>query len=339
MTIHPDPVALERERSNEMPADESVLISSRRLGDDLLRAAQSRDRAMAFAGALFAAVIFGGNFVVGRHGVNAGLEPADIVAARYAMAGTIFAPMLLSHGIRDLGGVGWGRGAALAALIGAPYAYCLMRGLQMAPAVHGVVLHPGLTTVFGVLFSWIALGERLGRGAIIGIPTAFVGLILLAGRDFWSGGSLVWVGDLLFAVAAIWYGLFSVLMRRWQVPSALSVEIICVLSAIMWLPAYAIFGRHQHLLDVPLKEVAYQAVYQGALANGLAVFLFSHAINTIGPSRTVIFASLVPVFGTLLAIALLGEELSALQGIGIAGVCVGLLLTIMTSHGHERPAR
>jgi drug/metabolite transporter (DMT)-like permease len=302
-------------------------------GGDLLRPRQSCDRAMAFAGALLAAVIFGGNFVVGRHGVNVGLEPADIVAARYAMAGIIFAPVLLRHGIRNLGGVGWFRGAVLASLIGAPYAYCLMLGLQMAPAVHGVILHPGLTTVFGVLFSWFALGERLGRGAIIGIPTAFVGLILLAGSDFWGGGSLVWVGDLLFAMAAVWYGLFSVLMRRWQVPSTLSVAIICVLSAIMWLPAYAVFGRPEHLLDVPLKEIVYQAVYQGALANGLAVFLFVHAINTIGPSRTVVFASLVPLFGTLLAIVLLGETLSVLQGIGIASVCVGLLLTITTSHG------
>ena len=138
--------------------------------------------------------------------------------------------------------------------------------------------------------------------------------------------------DLLFAMAAIWYDLFSVLMRRWQVPSALSVAIICVLSAIMWLPGYAVFGQPRHLLAVPLKEIAYQAIYQGALANGLAVFRFAHAINTISPSRTVVFASLVPLFGTLLAIVLLGEELSVLQGIGIAGVCVGLLLTITTSH-------
>jgi drug/metabolite transporter (DMT)-like permease len=299
--------------------------------DDVVGAQSSWDRAIAFAGALLAAVIFGGNFVVARHGVNVGLEPADIVALRYAMAGIVFAPVLLRKGIWNLGGLGWARGAVIASLIGAPYAYCLMLGLQMAPAVHGVVLHPGLTTVFGVLLSWLALGERLGRGAAIGIPTAFVGLILLAGKEFWVGGSLVWVGDLLFAITAVWYGVFGVLMRRWQVPSVLSVAIICVLSAIMWLPGYAIFGRPQHLLEVPLKEIVFQAVYQGALQNGLAVFLFAQAISVIGPSRTVLFASLVPLFGTLLATALLGEELSILQGIGVVGVCVGLLLTLVTS--------
>src|SRR5690348_5288776 len=135
----------------------------------------------ALCGALLAALIFGANFVAGRHGVLAGLTPVDLVTLRFAVAGLIFLPFLLRNGVRNLAGVGWAKGAVITLLAGAPYTFFITVGLQFAPAAHGAVLNPGLTTVAGVLLSRIILKERLAPLAALGIPAGILGLVLMAG--------------------------------------------------------------------------------------------------------------------------------------------------------------
>jgi drug/metabolite transporter (DMT)-like permease len=284
--------------------------------------------AIAVGGALLAMLIFGGNFVAGRHGALAGLGPADLVALRFAVAGLLFAPFLLRHGLRHLGGIGWPRGATLTVLGGAPYICLAMAGLHFAPAAHGAVLNPGMTTVAGVLLSLIMLGERPAPGAVVGIPVALIGLGLVAGAGLWSAGSDTWLGDTILAATGVSYALFTVLLRKWRIAPLAATAAVNVLSAVIWLPCYAALTRFQPLLAVPIAESIGQAVFQGAFAGGLAVFLYLRAVAALGPSQAVLFPALVPVFGALLAACLLGEPLSAPQGIGIGAVCAGMLTAV-----------
>jgi hypothetical protein len=68
---------------------------------------------------LFAAlVVMGGQFAVGKLGLAAGLAPGDIVALRFVGAAVVALPVVLGRGLPSLGGVGWGRGAALTLVAG-----------------------------------------------------------------------------------------------------------------------------------------------------------------------------------------------------------------------------
>ena len=58
----------------------------------------------------------------------------------------------------------------------------------------------------------------------------------------------------------------------------------------------------------------------------VAQVLFMRGVELIGPSRAGVFVNLVPVFGALLAVALLGEPFAAYHVVALALVVVGILV-------------
>lgn len=123
------------------------------------------------------------------------------------------------------------------------------------------------------------------------------------------------VGDTILASTGVSYALFTVLLCKWRIAPVAATAAVNVLSAIIWLPCHAALAGLWPLSAVPAESIG-QAVLQGAFAGGLAVLPYARAVAMLGPSRTVLFPALVPVFGALLATGLLGEHLSALQGAG-----------------------
>ena len=296
-------------------------------------AATGRQVTLAFAGALFASVIFGGNFVAGRQAALAGLSPGDLVALRYGVSGLIFLPFLLRFGLHNLGGAGWTRGLLIAAMIGGPYFYTVMTGLHYTPASHGVVLNPGATPIASLVFGYLLLRLRPPRMVYVAVPLMLAGLTLVAGAGFAAEGPGAWRGDVLLLGTGLAYGLFMVLMRRWGIPALQATSIVAVLSGAGWLPVYLLRGDYSRLIHAGWPEVLGQALFQGLLVSGLAVFLYARAVVILGPGRAGLFPALVPVFGTVLATLVLGEPLSGEQLGGVFAVCTGLLLGVWQPRG------
>jgi drug/metabolite transporter (DMT)-like permease len=231
--------------------------------------------------------------------------------------------------LRDLGGVGWRRGGLLAALTGAPYFYGVMAGLHYAPAAHGTVLNPGATSLASLVFGYLLLGLRPTRMMVFaGVPLILAGLVLVSGAGFAVTGGAAWRGDALLIVTGLAYGLFFSLLRRWRIPALPATSTVAVLSAAAWLPIYAVTVDFEALRAVPPAMIVGQALFQGAVVSGLAVFLFARAVTVLGPARAGLFPALVPVFGTVFAALWLGEPLSGWQVGGVIAVCTGLLLGV-----------
>ena len=79
-----------------------------------------------------AAIAWAAGFVVAKHGISIGFSPADLALHRFLWSGLLLMPLVLRDGIRDLGGIGWGRGLVVWHSVG-PGAG--------APCLYG--LHPG----------------------------------------------------------------------------------------------------------------------------------------------------------------------------------------------------
>ena len=60
-----------------------------------------------------AAVFWAAGFVAARHGIDIGFTPADITFHRCFWAGLLLFPLAWCGGLRDLNGIGWGRGIVL----------------------------------------------------------------------------------------------------------------------------------------------------------------------------------------------------------------------------------
>jgi drug/metabolite transporter (DMT)-like permease len=103
--------------------------------------------AVAWLALVAAFIVMAGQFAVAKHGLSAGLTAYDIVALRFLGAAIAAAAILVRRGVRDLGGVGYGRGAFLALIAGSPYALLMYIALRFAPAAHGAMLIPGVGMV------------------------------------------------------------------------------------------------------------------------------------------------------------------------------------------------
>src|SRR5262249_45010440 len=91
-----------------------------------------------------AAFFWAAGFAAARHGLAPGLPPADLAVHRFAWAGVFLLPVLLgqSGSVRDLGGIGWGRGILLTLAGGPPLAIISYSGFLLVPLGHGGVIQP-----------------------------------------------------------------------------------------------------------------------------------------------------------------------------------------------------
>lgn len=65
-------------------------------------------------------------------------------------------------------------------------------------------------------------------------------------------------------------------------------------------------------------------LYVGIAASLLANLLYMFGIMRVGPARAGMFIHLVPLYGAIMSIALLGESLHIYHAIGMAAIMAGL---------------
>ncbi|HEY6097951.1 MAG TPA: DMT family transporter, partial [Anaeromyxobacter sp.] len=142
-------------------------------------------------------------------------------------------------------------------------------------------------------------------------------------------------GDLWVLAAVLSWAIYTLLLRRRPAgvdPLAMLAALVVV--GLAWIaPFYALEvarGARLHLDAPTAASVAYVAIF----ASVLAYLLWNGGVAAIGASRAGVFLHLMPAFGSLLAVALLGESFRWFHGVGIALILAGVFLA-----GGPAPAR
>lgn len=281
-------------------------------------------RRLAVLGMLAATIIYGGNFGLSRHATLHGISPDDLVALRFGVAGFLLLPLFVREGVADCAGVGWRRGILLAVMSGVPMALLMNRGLALAPAGHGASIQPGMVTLIGAVGSAVLFRAIPSPVTAAGIVVVGAGLACIGIAGGTSGARSVLVGDLLFLMAGSLWGLYPLLLQRWNLAPMTSTAVVAVLS-LAYLPLHAAV-EGTHLMSVDPWLVAFHAVNQGILNVIVGLWLWGRAVRILGAAQAQRFPPLIPVFGTLLAIPILGEWPSLLQALGVALIVSGLVL-------------
>jgi len=200
-------------------------------------------------------------------------------------------------------------------------------GLQYTQALNALLIQSS-GPLFVALWSLALFGVRLTAFQLAGILTSLLGVltILLRG-DFSALASIRFnTGDLMVAGALLIFGLYSALMPRRPVTHQLSL-IACTIGcgAILLLP----FSIWEYASGVTLKldllslaTLAYAMIFPSTLA----YLFFNRGIALIGPNRAAPFFHLMPVFGSVLAIVLLGEEPRLFHLVGYVLVLGGVII-------------
>ncbi len=203
----------------------------------------------------------------------------------------------------------------------------LMAGLSLTTASSAALLLnvEGLATM---AIAWLVFRENVDRQLLFGAGAILAGAIVLS----WEGqGIALDPGALLVIGACLAWGVDNNLTRKISAADPVTiamlkglvagtVNIVLALISGATLPHAATFGA---------------AALVGFLGVGVSLVMFIFALRHLGTARTGAYYSLAPFIGAFLAIALLGEPLTA--RLLIAGVLmgIGLWLHLAERHAHE----
>jgi drug/metabolite transporter (DMT)-like permease len=239
------------------------------------------------------------------------------LALRFAIAsGALALPG--TRRLRSLGRVGALSAMLAGSLLGAGYA------LQTAGLERTTVSSTGfITGMYVVLTPLLALAvfrTRVGRGGVIGVLLATVGLALLAGVH---RGALL--GDLLVLAGAAVYSLQIVLMERYAPRyDAIAFTLVEMLTAFGGLLAIALSLRD---LPVPHGWTVWGALLvTGVFASALAFLAQMWAQRRTTATRTALAFTMEPVWTAFFGFTLAGDRLGTTAWIGCAVIMAGIVV-------------
>src|SRR5581483_8696604 len=122
------------------------------------------------------------------------------------------------------------------------------------------------------------------------------------------------------------FGLYSALMLRRPVTHQLSLICFTMACGAMLLLPFSIWeyasGVRLTFDTISMITLAYVVIFPSTLA----YLFFNRGIAMIGPNRAAPFFHLVPVFGSVMAIMLLGEEPRLFHLVGYLMVIAGIVI-------------
>jgi drug/metabolite transporter (DMT)-like permease len=268
------------------------------------------------------------NIVLGRYVVGS-IPPVALAQIRWLGASLIILPFAWPHLKRDGPAIRGSLGIMLllaASGIGA-YNTLAYYGLQYTEALNGLLMQSIAPLVIGV-WSLILFRDRMSPAQITGVCLSLSGVILIICR----GDPMVLlhltlnVGDILMLVAISCYGFYSALLKKGPRIHYLSMLGFTIpAGAIMILP-FAIWemtsGKFIHATPLTFAVLAYVVV----LPSVVAYMFFNRGVALIGPNRAGPFFHLLPVFGSAIAIAFLGEQPRWFHGAGYALIIGGIAI-------------
>jgi len=273
--------------------------------------------------------IWGTWIVASRFGVTHALTPYDVTALRVGVASAIVLPVLLSRG---LNGLPLGRAFLISCGAGAPFALASFAGMALAPVAHAGVLTNGTMPIFAALLGFILLRERPGRQRYAAMALIIAGGLMIGGDSFAGAAApLQWLGDLLLILAGGLFALYMTGLRLWQPQIRQTIVAVPVVSAVLYLPVWALLLPSNLLRGAalpPWPEIALQGGFQGVISSFIVVMLLTRATRSVGATTIAVFLAGAPALAVLLAIGLLGELPSALEWAGLALSTVGMVLAV-----------
>jgi drug/metabolite transporter (DMT)-like permease len=189
--------------------------------------------------------------------------------------------------------------------------------------------------LFVALWSLLLFGVRLTRAQAAGILISLLGVLtIILHGDFSTLASIrLNRGDLMFASSLVSFGLYSALMTRRPVTHQLSlISFTTGCGAAMLLPFALWEARSGATLEpdaLTMATLAYVVIFPSTLA----YLFFNRGIALIGPNRAAPFFHLVPVFGSAMAILLLGEAPKLFHLVGYLLVLAGVIIASRQGSG------
>lgn len=285
-----------------------------------------------FAAALAATAVWAGNFVAAR-ALAEQIPPIQFNFWRWVIAFLAMLPFALPHLRNDLPIARQRFGyLSLMALLGVTLmnAFVYKAG-QTTESLNMALIMPA-TPALILILARIVYKEAINFRTLAGIAVASLGIIVLISRGSWQR-----LTTLQFQAGDIWtlgcmacFALYSLFMR--QRPEEISSTgfnaIVFGLGIIYALP---LFLLEIYFLPLPRLSwsIAAGIAYSGLGCSALAFWLWTIAIDRIGPVRSGFIYYCLPFFAALMAWIVLNEQIIPSQAAGGFLIICGIILATL----------
>lgn len=277
---------------------------------------------------LLTTLFWGGNSVAGKLAVGH-ISPMVLTTMRWTFALVIIAALGWRNIRRD-----WPlmrRHAPILLLLGTLgftlFNVALYNGLLYTTAINTAVEQAGIPMLI-FLFSFLLFRTRVTWAQIAGVVLSIAGVVLTASHG--EPARLLEMdinfGDLLMLGGIVVYGIYTVLLRlkpaiHWQ-------SLMTALTAAALLTSLPFLWAEQARGDVILPDRLGWAIliYVVIFPSILSQIFYIRSVELIGPNRVGLFVNLVPIFGTLLSLLVIGESFHLYHAIALVLVFAGIWL-------------
>lgn len=277
-----------------------------------------------------AALFWSGNFVAGRF-LRDAVDPVSLNTIRWGVSLLVFLPFVLPAVLRHRAAVrrNW-RLLAMLGLTGiAAFQTTVYTAMTLTTATNGLLVL-ALAPIAILIASALIGDTRPTRLQWVGSALSLAGVFVLITRaDPVVLRTLSFnAGDLWILAGVLIWTVYSLLLRRRppELPQNVTLAVsMAVGLSLMFLLSLAMAPSLHVALDGPaMVALAYVSVVPSLLS----FLLWSWGVSRVGPERAGQYIHLMPVFGPILAMLILGERIEPVQGLGAVIVFSGIALVV-----------
>lgn len=212
----------------------------------------------------------------------------------------------------------------LAMLGGVIYCLSAYSAFHYAPAAHAAIFLNGCIPLCTAVAAYVLFQQAFDRHTWISLSIMLLSIGAMSWMMYLQTGQAFGFGDLLFFISAIWWGIFTVLLRQWKLSAWHAMSGVAIWSALIYVPIYLLF-LPKHLDEPDPVHLISQVLFHGIFVVIIATLTYVEAIKRLGAFKTGSIVTLAPFIAAMIAVPVLNEPLSGAIVCGLIGMGIGAL--------------
>ena len=278
-----------------------------------------------------ATLFWAGNFMVGKFAFFSNIPPLSLVFFRWSLVWIILLPFTFREILKFKSVII--KNLPLLFFL-ALTSVGLFNSFTYLALVHTQVINASLfnTAIPAIIIFLCFLFkiEKTNKFQILGLIISVLGILsiitklnlnILLSLNFNKG-------DLIMIGGVISWGLYSSFLKKknFTLPLLTLVHVLCTFGLIFIIPQF-VFEYSQGLIIEFDLNLFYILIFLALFPSIGSYYCWAGAVSIIGPNRSGIFLSLIPLFSTIMAITFFNEKFQFFHLIGAILIILGLFLS------------
>ena len=280
---------------------------------------------------VFASLFWAGNFMIGKYAFLSEIPPLSLVFYRWSLVWIILLPFTYKEIIKYKDTIL--NNLTLLFFLGLT-SVGLFNSFTYLSLIHTQVINASLFNTaipaIIILLCFLFKIERTNKFQILGLIISVCGILaiitklkldILLSLNF-NKGDLIMIGGVLT------WGVYSTLLKKKQftLPLLTLVHVICTFGLISVFPQFLYEFSNEQTIQFDVNLI-YTLIFLALFPSIGSYYCWAGAVSIIGANRAGISLSLIPLFSSIMAIAIYGEVFQFFHLIGAILIILGLFLS------------